>query len=236
MVTDDVVNGLRLRRRLPARHSGQVSDATVYADRVANLGQVWQVWARLGLGFRQQQWSTPTRCPGWDLAALYAHHSRFPLALTALPAAAPKSGGEVLTAVEILRRFNAPGGAASRLAGAVAEQAVTDARQHDHAELVDRFGVQAPRAIEALRAAQPHLAVPWPAADGYVRLVEALRIALLEATVHLLDVYHALGRPPAVPEPALFGTAALLAEVAPAVELIEAATGRVTSSPLPVVR
>lgn len=46
---------------------------------------------------------------------------------------------------------------------------------------------------------------------------------LLEATVHLLDVQRALGCPPAVPPQALNDTAQLLAELAPAVEFIEAA-------------
>ncbi|MGH3975580.1 MAG: hypothetical protein ACRDS9_19950 [Pseudonocardiaceae bacterium] len=65
---------------------------------------------------------------------------------------------------------------------------------------------------------------------------QALRIVVLEATVHLLDVRRAVGHPPVVPPPALKDTAQLLAEVAPAVELIEAATGRSTHSPLPVLR
>jgi hypothetical protein len=67
-------------------------------------------------------------------------------------------------------------------------------------------------------------------------VVEALRIVLTEATVHLLDVQRALGRPPTVPSPALKDTVQLLAEVAPAVEFIEAAAGRSSHSPLPVLR
>jgi hypothetical protein len=66
--------------------------------------------------------------------------------------------------------------------------------------------------------------------------VEALRIVVLEATVHLLDVQRALGHPPAVPAQALQDTAQLLTELTPAVELIEAATGRSTQSPFPVLR
>ncbi|MCU1683205.1 MAG: hypothetical protein JWQ81_3944 [Amycolatopsis sp.] len=72
--------------------------------------------------------------------------------------------------------------------------------------------------------------------DAVVFAVEALRIVLLEATVHLLDVQRALGRAPIVPEAALDETARLLVEVAPAVEFIEAATGRSSSSPLPILR
>jgi len=54
--------------------------------------------------------------------------------------------------------------------------------------------------------------------------------------VHLLDIQRALDHPPVVPKPALQDTVQLLAELAPAVELIEAATGRSTHSPLPVLR
>ena len=46
----------------------------------------------------------------------------------------------------------------------------------------------------------------------------------------------ALDITPAVPEVALRETALLLAAMAPPVELIEAATGRSASSPLPVLR
>jgi hypothetical protein len=54
--------------------------------------------------------------------------------------------------------------------------------------------------------------------------------------VHLLDVQRALDHPPVVPTPALQDTVQLLAELAPAVEFIEAATGRSACSPLPVLR
>jgi hypothetical protein len=67
-------------------------------------------------------------------------------------------------------------------------------------------------------------------------LSEGLRIVLLEATVHLLDIQRALGQPPELPGTALAHTASLLAEVAPGVELIEVATGRSATSPFPVLR
>ena len=66
--------------------------------------------------------------------------------------------------------------------------------------------------------------------------VETLRIVLMEATVHLLDLQRALELAPDVPAAALGSTVRLLAEVTPAVELIEAATGRSATSPLPVLR
>jgi hypothetical protein len=78
--------------------------------------------------------------------------------------------------------------------------------------------------------------VPWPAAEATLPLQEALRIVLLEGTVHLLDVLHAVGDLAGAPANALRESAALLAEIAPAIEFIDAATGRSPTSPLPVLR
>lgn len=208
----------------------------VYLDRIDALEQTWQVWAQLGGDLTEEQWSTGTRCPGWDVAALYAHYSAFPLALSA-PLPLPDGPvGEPVTAVEVLRRFNAPDGVAHTMAETVADGAVSEAAAHTRRELVDRFSVHGPRALQWLRRAEATAVVPWPVSGAVVTLVEALRIVLMEATVHLLDIQRALDHPPVVPTPALQDTVQLLAELAPAVELIEAATGRSTHSPLPVLR
>lgn len=140
-----------------------------------------------------------------------------------------------MTAREILRRFNTPDGVAHSMAATVADRAVSEAAC-TRRELVDRFSVHGPRALRGLRQAKATVVVPWPSSGGVVTLVEALRIVLLEATVHLLDVQRALGHPPVVPTPALQDTVQLLAELVPAVEFVEAATGRSTHSPLPVLR
>jgi uncharacterized protein (TIGR03083 family) len=206
----------------------------VYLDRVDTLERIWQIWAELGDSLAEQQWSAATRCPGWDVAAVYAHYSVFPLMMNAALPEGPV--GEPVTAVEIIRRFNAPDGAAHTMAETVAEGAVSEAAAHTRRELVDRFSVHGPRALQRLRQTEASTAMPWPVSGAFVTLVEALRIVLMEATVHLLDVQRALGHPPVVPEPALRETVQLLAELAPAVELIEAATGRSTHSPLPVLR
>lgn len=207
----------------------------VYRTRLDALEQAWQVWAGLGAGLTEDHWSTGTRCAGWDVAALYAHHSVAPVALSA-PLPTSDAPGEPLSASEILRGFNAPGGIAHTTATQVEEQAVTKAAQHPTRELVDRFRVQGPQAIQRLRRVKPTLVMPWGASGTVTTAVEAVRILLLEATVHLLDAQHALGRAPAAPPAALAETARLLAELAPAVEFIEAATGRSAQSPLPVLR
>ena len=208
----------------------------VYLGRLNALEQIWQVWAQLGTGLTEEQWSTATRCPGWDVAAVYAHYSAFPLHLSALSPPPDGQIGEPVTAVEVLRRFNAPDGVAHTMAETVANGAVSQAAAHTRRELIDRFSVHGPRALQRLRQAGASAVGSWPASGAVITFVEALRIVLLEATVHLLDVQRALDHPPVVPKPALRDTVELLAELAPAVELIEAATGRSTHSPLPVLR
>jgi uncharacterized protein (TIGR03083 family) len=207
----------------------------VYSGRLDALEETWRVWAELGAGLTGEQWATATRCPGWDVAAVYAHHSAFPLLLSTPPGSTPAGAtGEPATAAEVLRGFNAPGGVAHTMAKAVADKGVSDAAELGTGELLDRFGERGPQAVRGLRQADPTLVVPW--GPGFVTIGEGIRIVLLEATVHLLDVLRALGRPPVLPASALTETARLLAEVAPAVELIEAATGRSAHSPLPVLR
>ena len=56
-------------------HSRLVDD--LYRGRLDALEQTWRVWAELGARLTEQQWSTASRCPGWDVAALYAHASAF---------------------------------------------------------------------------------------------------------------------------------------------------------------
>ena len=207
-----------------------------YRTRLDALEATWATWGELGESLTDAQWSTPTRCTGWDVAAVYAHHSVFPLVMSEAPPPVDDSTARPLTAVEILRRFNAPGGVAHAMAETLVEIAVADVGAHTHRELIERFVQCGPRVLGQLRAARPTAVMPWPASGGVTTLVEALRIVLMEATVHLLDIQRALRRPPAVPDLALEDTARLLAEMAPPVEFIEAATGRSTESPLPVLR
>jgi len=68
-----------------------------------------------------------------------------------------------------------------------------------------------------------------------LRLDEAVSIGIVEATVHLLDLQRALGQPPNVPADGLAHTTAVLAEMAPPVDFIEAATGRSAADLFPVL-
>jgi uncharacterized protein (TIGR03083 family) len=210
-----------------------VSEREEYDVRLGALARTWRVWASTGAALSDAQWRQPTRCGRWDVRALYAHHSDFPAALAALPQAAAPAAKPV-AASDVLRAFNAPDGVAVVMADAIADHALSQAVRISAEVFVDRFGVGGTAAVEVLRAADPAAPVPWAAFA--VTLNEVLRIAVMEASVHLLDLQRALGRAPEVPADALAVTAQLLAEVAPAVEFIEAATGRTETTPLPVIR
>ena len=196
------------------------------------LEAVWRRWAEVGAGLAAAEWSTPSRCTGWDVAALFAHVGVFPQAVLDPPRA---DGGEPVTAVAILRGFNAPSGVAHTMAAAVADHAVTLAAQVGPRGLVAFFAEAGPRGIAALRDRPGDGLLLWPA-SRVTTWAEAVRIVLLESTVHLLDVLDALGRAPDAPAAALREVAHLLAEIAEPVAFVEAATGRSSSSPLPVLR
>jgi uncharacterized protein (TIGR03083 family) len=216
----------------------RILDSSTYFQRVGALAETWRQWAEIAEGLQPGEWAAPSRCQGWDVACLYAHHSLFPLGLSrSIQPASDQFGDKaVLTAAEILRRFNVSEGAAHTMAEAVAGRARDDARRLSPEELTRRFSSVANQAVNALRNAAPDMLVTWPRTDGVVPLHEAVRIVLLESVVHLLDVLGALGREPAMDEDALREVAALLAELASPVEFIEAATGRSPTSPLPVLR
>jgi hypothetical protein len=200
--------------------------------RVTALGQTWQVWSKLGGSLVEAQCTVPTRCTGWDVACLYAHHSLFPQALNVpAPRSAAGPGSRPLNASEVLRSFNAPGGLAGTAASAIRAQVLAEAACRTRDQLVEPFRTLGPTVIGNLRSADPDLIVAWPGVESGMALGEALRIVVPEVTVHLLDVQRALDRPPAMPEAALACTVQLLAEVASAVDLIEAATGRSPARP-----
>lgn len=209
-----------------------------YGSRVDALEEIWGVWAELGAGLDEKQWRTESRCPGWDVAACYAHHSLMPVAFDSqveLPE--PGAVGRVYTAAEALRGFNEPDGLAHTLADTVADQAAAQSVSVEPQELIDRFRIRGANAVRKLRSAPPTVVAPWGSTGRMITLNEGVRIVLLEATIHLLDVLRALELPPElIPARAFSETAALIAEMAPVVDFIEAASGRTTASPFPILR
>jgi uncharacterized protein (TIGR03083 family) len=207
-----------------------------YRSRVDALEVVWRRWAEIGDELSEQQWSRPTRCTGWNVAALYAHVGMFPPALADPPAVPEDAPTRQVTAVEILRGYNAPGGIAHTMADQVARDALSQAANLDRATLIACYAGDGERAIAALRTREPTSLIVWPGVAGMTTWVEALRIVLMEAVVHLLDVADALARAPEIDEAALRETSHFLTDIADSVQLIEAASGRSSTSPFPVLR
>jgi uncharacterized protein (TIGR03083 family) len=201
-------------------------------DRLNTLDALWSVWAEHGQAMTDEQWRQPTRLGDWDVRSLYAHAASWPANLSILTGRVRNAEPAVPTAAALLRYFNAPGGIAHTTRDKVASDAREDAASHGTAELVERFAVTGPRGIAAARQLG---SVVIDYFGALMRLDEAVSIGVLEATVHLLDLQNALGRPAAVPADGLTHTAAVLVQMAPPIAFIEAATGRSTTGLFPIL-
>jgi uncharacterized protein (TIGR03083 family) len=193
-------------------------------DRLTTLDGLWSVWAQHGLAMTDEQWERPTRLGTWDIRTLYAHAASWPSAFTNLVDQVRDAEPTHTTAAALLRDFNAPDGVANRLRARVAASAREDAARYGTARMVEQFVSAGPRAIATARQRGP-VAVDY-FGQAILRLGEAVSIGIVEATVHLLDLHRALGLPPDIPADGLAHTTALLVQMAPPVDFIEAATGR----------
>ncbi|MEV7025550.1 maleylpyruvate isomerase N-terminal domain-containing protein [Kitasatospora sp. NPDC093558] len=198
------------------------------------LTEAWHSWAERGKGLDAEAWARGTRLPDWTVLDLYAHVAPTAEAFTQLHAALVDGPAKVETAAGILRFFNQPGGLAHTAAGHVAAAAKQVAAGTDPAGLIARFEVEGPAALAGSADLSPDAVAAHPLL-GSVRVGALAEVALMEATVHLLDLIAAVGGPPPA-DAALHATRALLAEVADPVAFIEAAAGRSDAAVLPVIR
>ncbi|GAA3234585.1 maleylpyruvate isomerase family mycothiol-dependent enzyme [Dactylosporangium siamense] len=202
-------------------------------DRLTTLDALWSVWAEHGRVMTDEQWQRPTRLGDWDVRSLYAHGGSWPWMLSILVDRVRDAEPTHGTAAALLRDFNAPDGAAHSRRDTVAAGAREDAAKYSTAQMVEQFAGTGPRAIATARQLGPVVVDYFGMA--MLRLDEAVSIGIMEATVHLLDLRRALGLPPDVPVEGLTHTTALLAQMAPPVDFIEAATGRSTTDLFPVL-
>lgn len=205
----------------------------IFDDRLTILDGLWSAWAAHGRAMTGEQWELPTRLGAWDVRSLYTHAGSWPLAFPGLLGQVREAEPTHATAAALLRDFNGLGGVAHRLRDWAAANAQADAEKYPTAQLIEHFAGVGPRAIAAARSRGPVVVDYF--GQAVLRLEEAVSIGVMEATVHLLDLQRALGRPPEVPAAALAHTAALLAEMAPPVDFIEAATGRDAPAVFPVL-
>jgi uncharacterized protein (TIGR03083 family) len=202
-------------------------------DRLTTLDALWSVWAEHGQAMTDEQWRRPTRLGDWDVRSLYAHAGSWPFGLSMLIDRVRDTEPTHATAAALLRDFNAPDGIANSTRDKVAAGAREDAARYSTAQMVEQFAGTGPRAIATARQLGPVVVDYFGRA--LLRLDEAVSIGILEATVHLLDLQRALGQPPDVPVEGLTHTAAVLVQMAPPVDFIEAATGRSATDLFPVL-
>ena len=107
-----------------------------------------------------------------------------------LTAAATDEPAAVTEAAEMLRRFNAPGGIAHTSADDIAERATSDATTLTPDDAVTHFT----ECAQILRATptSKETVISYPVV-GTTTLAVVAEVALMEATVHLLDLAHAVG-------------------------------------------
>jgi hypothetical protein len=101
------------------------------------------------------------------------------------------------------------------------------------AGLVDFFGEPRIEVLAAAAAQAPERALASIA--GPIRLHSYLVTRIVEATVHLLDLQHALGAEVVVPETALRRTVQVLVRLIPSASFIDLATGRGADPVFPVL-
>jgi uncharacterized protein (TIGR03083 family) len=202
-------------------------------DRLATLDALWLVWAEHGQAMTEEQWRRPTRLGDWDVRSLYAHAGSWPFMLSMLIDRVRDTEPTHATAAALLRDFNAPDGIAHSMRDKVATGAREDAARYSTAQMVQQFAGTGPQAIATARQLGPVVVDYFGRA--LLRLDEAVSIGILEATVHLLDLQRALGQPADVPVEGVTHTAAVLVQMAPPVDFIEAVTGRSTTDLFPVL-
>jgi len=200
---------------------------------LSTLDSLWSLWAGHGRAMTTEQWERPTRLGAWDVRSLYAHAGSWPVAFPFLLSQVSTAPPTHATAAALLRDFNAPEGSANRMRDWAAASARQDAAKYSTEQLVEQFAVIGPGAIATARELGP-VNVDY-FGQAVLPVGEAVSIGIMEATVHLLDLRHALGQEPDLPAEALAHTTALLAEMAPPVAFIEAATGRGGSGVFPVL-
>jgi uncharacterized protein (TIGR03083 family) len=214
---------------LPEPRAGGRAEDGAFGDDLAVLADLWLRWWQFGRRLTDEQWSAPTRLERWRVRELYAHVARGILTLGNLVAAPAGAQAEISCAAAYFARLR--GGPAS--ADEVARVAVRFAAETDDAGLVELFCEPRMEVLAAVAVLAPEMVLASIA--GPVRLHSYLVTRIVEATVHLLDLQHALGAEVVVPEPALLRTVQVLVRLIPSASFIDLATGRGTDPVFPVL-
>ena len=200
------------------------------------LADAWDRWGQRCAELTAAQWRTTTRCEAWDVQSLVAHVCPEATTFGALAGARADDPAAVTDAAEMLRIFNQPDGVANTTADRIAAQAVQEASTLSPAGASARFADAADRMRrmpEMARAGETVIRYP---VVGSTTLGVVAEVALLEATVHLLDLADAVGgvTPSAA---ALAATRDLLIAVPDPATAVEVLAGRTPpQAAVPVIR
>jgi uncharacterized protein (TIGR03083 family) len=199
-------------------------------DPIDALEECWQLWADVLGALEPPQWSAPTRSTGWDVKTLATHHAGWVLAFAAIGDHVVEHPGPRRTAADLLRGFNAPGGAAVVAAAEIEAQTREFAATLSTDQLVAAFREVAVAAIAAAR--QVSDAVDYMGV-ATTTVAQVATIGVVEATVHGLDLLAAVGEPAErIPESAQALVVDVLVAVPGRLAFIEGATGRRTVFPV----
>ncbi len=197
------------------------------------LADAWERWARRCAELTPEQWSAQTRCHPWDVNALVAHLCPDPAMFDMLDGVRINGPAAVSDAADLLRRFNQPDGIAHTAADNLAEQAVADAEALTPDVAVHRF-IECARILRAMSIPTDD-AIAYPVV-GSTTLAVVTEVALMEATVHLLDLADAVGGVEPSPD-ALGATRDLLIAVPDPTAAVEVLAGRVApAAAVPAIR
>lgn len=197
------------------------------------LADSWERWARRCSELTAEQWSTPTRCTPWDVHALVAHACPALSLFDLLDRNLLDADAAVGDGASMLRTFNAPGGAAHTTAGDLAQTALSEAVTLRPADAVTRFNDCARAARAVTLPGQSTISYP---VVGSATLAAVADVALVESTVHLLDLVDAVGGV-GPSTGAVEATRDVLIAIPDPTAAVEILAGRVTPScVLPVIR
>ncbi|MED5815344.1 maleylpyruvate isomerase N-terminal domain-containing protein [Mycolicibacterium sp. 050232] len=200
------------------------------------LADAWDRWGHRCAGLTAAQWRTTTRLESWDVQSLVAHVCPEVTTFDDLAEAREDGAPAVTDAAEMLRIFNRPDGVANTTADQIAERAVLEGSTLTPPAAAARFleaATHLRRMPEMARAGETVIRYPIV---GSTTLGVVAEVALMEATVHLLDLADAVGG--VAPSPAaLAATRDLLIAVPDPAAAVEALAGRTPArTAVPAIR
>ncbi|MDJ0400220.1 MAG: maleylpyruvate isomerase N-terminal domain-containing protein [Rhodococcus sp. (in: high G+C Gram-positive bacteria)] len=194
--------------------------------------RLWRMWGSRAAELSDEQWTTETRLPGWTVRDVYVHIT--PDVMIEM-LAAPSADGEakVTSAAEMLRMLNTDPAEAETRHERMAETVRRLAADVERTAVATRFESDFPAAFDRITGLSRASVIAHPFLES-VALGAFLDMAILETTIHWLDVIDAVGGPR--PESmALERTRDVLAAVPDPLTFVEAASGRADPTILPVM-